>query len=212
MKLSAEQIQKIDIILEILGLDFLDFKLEIKDHIASQTEDLCNERNFSFEEALPLVLKEWQPNLLLKDSWISNKRTFPKIVVDGIHKRYLIYHFITVPLLLAFLILYPMYNYILETDSINQIMLLISMSLFLLLSGLRYLIYKTKSETSYSYEFNRIYKLATLILVFDMFAYFVLNRHNIIFWKAFFLVYVPFAIYSYYKHNQFCKRFKKFIA
>ena len=38
MKLSAEQIEKIDTILEKLGLDFLDFKLEIKDHIASQTK------------------------------------------------------------------------------------------------------------------------------------------------------------------------------
>ena len=74
MKLNTEQLEKLDVILEKLGLDFLDFKLEIKDHIAAQIEDLCEKQNISFEEALPKVLKEWEPSLILKSSsWISNK-------------------------------------------------------------------------------------------------------------------------------------------
>ena len=51
MKLSIEQIEKIDRILEKLGVDFLDFKLEIKDHIACQTEELGQEKKI-------LVLKK----------------------------------------------------------------------------------------------------------------------------------------------------------
>ena len=111
MKLSPEQIEKIDIILEKLGLDFLDFKLEIKDHIASQTEELCEEQNITFEEALLLVLKEWEPNLLLKSSiWISNKRSFSAVVINGIRKRYYIYNGIAIPIILLFFQLHYTYK------------------------------------------------------------------------------------------------------
>ena len=106
MKLTKEQLAKIDYILEKLGLDFLDYKLEVKDHIATQTEDLCEKLNISFEEALPKVLKEWEPSLTLKNSiWISNKRCFSKIIVDGITERYLIYNSIGIFLIILFFVL-----------------------------------------------------------------------------------------------------------
>lgn len=213
MKLSAEQTQKIDTILEKLGLDFLDFKLEIKDHIASQTEDLCNERNFSFEEALPLVLKEWESNLQQKTSiWISNKRSFSTVVLNGIKKRYLIYNSIAIPVILLFFLLHFAYRKQIETDYLHQVMVGFGSILFLILSVFRYFIFKTKEETSYSYEFNRIYKMVAIFWVFDMVFYFSLGISPVDLWKAMIVTYTPIAIYSYYKHNQFCKRFQKFIV
>jgi len=93
MKLTVEQIYKIEEILENHGLEFLDFKLEIKDHIATQTEDLCIKQNISFEEALTNVLKEWESSLVLKESiWISTKRSFSVVVLNSLMKRYIYYN------------------------------------------------------------------------------------------------------------------------
>ena len=123
MKLSIEQIEKIDRILVKLGVDFLDFKLEIKDHIACQTEELGQEKNISFEEALLLVLKEWEPNLLLKSSiWVSNKRSFSLFVLNGIRKRYYIYNSIAIPIILLFFLLQFIYRKEIDTDFLSGIM------------------------------------------------------------------------------------------
>jgi hypothetical protein len=106
MRLTAEQINKIDSILEKLGLDFLDFKLEIKDHIACEVEEEMEMNQSDFNTALILILERWENKLVLSESlFISNKRTFPKIVVDQLFKRFLIYNItLVVSVLLGILI------------------------------------------------------------------------------------------------------------
>jgi hypothetical protein len=212
MKLSPEQIEKIDIILEKLGLDFLDFKLEIKDHIASQTEELCEEQNITFEEALLLVLKEWEPNLLLKSSiWVSNKRCFSLFVLNGIRKRYYIYNSIAIPIILLFFLLQFIYRKEIDTDFLSGIMFGFISIIVLTLLGFRYLIYKKNKETSYSYEFNRICKMVALFWIMNVVFYSLIGISPIIIWNAMIVAYSPIAFYSYYKHNQFCKHFDKVI-
>jgi len=207
MRLTKEQIEKIDVILEKLGLDFLDFKLEIKDHIASQTEDLCEKQKISFEEALPKVLKVWEPSLLLKSSsWISNKRSFSAIVLDGIKKRYIIYNSITVPIIIGLSTLQFHFMNEFKSESSNNVLLAISIILLTTLSVLRYLISRKKYQTSYSYEFNRIYKMALMFLCFDIFFYYQVGTTPIILFKAMIITYFPIAIYSFFKHKQFQNR------
>ncbi|MBF6641487.1 hypothetical protein IVB69_08340 [Flavobacterium sp. J49] len=213
MKLSTEQIEKIDRILEKLGLDFLDFKLEIKDHIACQTEELREEKNISFEEALPLVLKEWEPNLLLKSSiWVSNKRSFSVFVLNGIRKRYYIYNSIAIPIILLFFLLHFIYRKEIDTDFLSGVMLGFISIILPILLGFRYLIYKKNKETSYSYEFNRICKMVSLFWMIDVVFYFLIGIAPIIIWNAMIVAYSPIAFYSYYKHNQFCKHLDEVIA
>lgn len=212
MKLTPEQIEKIDIILEKLGLDFLDFKLEIKDHIASQTEELCEEQNITFEEALLLVLKEWEPNLLLKSSiWISNKRSFSAVVINGIRKRYYIYNGIAIPIILLFFQLHYIYRKEIDTDFLSSILFGFSSILLLTLSGFRYSIFKVNKQTSHSYEFNRIYKMVALFWMFDAVFYSLIGTNPIIIWNAMIVSSTPIAFYSYYKHSQFCKHIDKVI-
>lgn len=207
MKLSAEEIAKIDGILVNHGLDFLDFKLEIKDHIATQTEELCTKQNIIFEEALPKVLKEWETSLVLKESiWISTKRSFSVIVLNTIKKRYIYYNSI---FLLVFIVLSIFYFFNMEefeTTNIKNIMFVTSTVLFLFLSSLQYLISLNKQETSYSYEFSRIYKMATIFWFFDVASYFVRGIYPNILWKAMVVAYFPIAIYCFIKHIQFKKR------
>jgi hypothetical protein len=107
MKLTVEQIDKIDVILDKLGLDFLDIKLEVKDHIACQVEEEMKLNHSDFNATLLLVLNQWEKKLVLKESlFISNKRTFPKIVVDQLFKRFLIYNISLVVSVLAMSLVY----------------------------------------------------------------------------------------------------------
>ena len=93
MKLTAEQIDKIDVILDKLGLDFLDIKLEVKDHIACQVEENMRSGEVTFDVSLTEVLKCWESKLVLRESWlISKKKSFPKIVIQRLFNRFLIYN------------------------------------------------------------------------------------------------------------------------
>ena len=58
MELTAEQLDYIDRFLEQQKLDFLDFKLEVKDHLACETEVLMRKETLPFEEAFVIVSKK----------------------------------------------------------------------------------------------------------------------------------------------------------
>ncbi len=85
MQLTFSQHDAIDRFLEQHQLDFLDFMLEVKDHLATATEELMKEKEIPFEEAFPLAAKAWETELLVKKYWlISNERLFPNFVIQRI--------------------------------------------------------------------------------------------------------------------------------
>lgn len=207
MKLTNEQLHKIDEILKNHGLDFLDFKLEIKDHIASQTEDLCKEQDLSFEKALPMVLEQWKPHLRLSESlWISNKKSFPRIVITGLRKRYLFYNFISAALMILFFAI-DIFKF--KDVQINNLYVFFGFGLlWLIFSFFRYTIYKTGIKTSYSYEFNRMYLLISLMFGFGGILLFSLGENPTMVWNVVILAYTPTTLYSYFKHRQFEKQYQ----
>lgn len=207
MKLTVEQIDKIDIILDKLGLDFLDFKLEIKDHIACEVEKEMQLNQSDFNATLLLVLKQWEDKLVLTESlFISNKRTFPKIVVDQLFKRFLIYN-----IALAFSILFGAIIYInFLKDLVNDSLYVnffkwIFISCFFIFSVFKLIIYLKKIKTSYSYMFNQNFWFLTLYFVF------------VFLWDSSFMNFIsfslliiisPFLIYSFYKHQYFINKYE----
>lgn len=207
MKLTVEQIDKIDVVLDKLGLDFLDFKLEIKDHIACEVEEEIEMNQSDFNSAFILVLERWESKLVLTESLlISNKRSFPKIVIDQLFKRFLIYN-----ITLAVSILFGVLIYInFLKDFVNDSLYVnffnwIFISCFLIFSAFKLIIYFKKIKTSYSYMFNQNFWLFTLYFVFvflwDTSFMSVLT----------FLVLIaisPFLMYSFYKHLHFVKKYQ----
>ena len=153
------------------------------------------------------MLKEWEPSLLLKTNiWISNKRSFSSIVLDGIKKRYLIYNSITLPIIVGLMFLQFHFVNEFQSKSLNNLLLTISTIAVITLSLFRYLISLKNHQTSYSYEFNRIYKMALMFLCFDLFFYYQLGTTPIILFKAMIITYFPIALYSFFKHKQFHDR------
>lgn len=207
MKLTVEQINKIDIILEKLGLDFLDSKLEIKDHIACQVEEEMELNQSDFNEALLLVLKQWEDKLVLTESlFISNKRTFPKIVVDQLFKRFLIYNIALAVSILFGAIIYINFlkDFVNDSPYVNFFKW-IFISCFFIFSIFKLIIYLKKIKTSYSYMFNQNFWFLTLYFVF------------VFLWDSSFMNFIsfslliiifPFLIYSFYKHQYFINKYQ----
>ena len=207
MKLTAEQINKIDSILEKLGLDFLDFKLEIKDHIACEVEEEMETNQSDFNSAFILVLERWESKLVLSESlFISNKRSFPKIVIEQLFKRFLIYNItLLVSISLGALIYINLLkDFVNESPFINSLKW-IFISCFFIFSILKLIIYIKKIKTSYSYMFNQNFWLLTLYFVFV----FLWDSSFMNFFSFSLLIIIsPFLIYSFYKHQHFINKYK----
>lgn len=84
MKLSTEQIAKIDETLVLKGVVYEDIKLELIDHIASDIEDKIENQGLDFDKALKKSFNE-RRNILKTSSapfWLGNFYDGPKIVID----------------------------------------------------------------------------------------------------------------------------------
>ncbi len=206
MKLATEQIDKIDVILDELGLDFLDIKLEIKDHIACQVEENMSSREISFDESLIDVLKCWKSKLILRDSWlISSKKSFPKIVIQKLFKRFLIYN----ATLLFFLIL-SFYFFFSNKESIygsiffSKYSTIICSCFFAVYSIFWVKMYFQKIKTSYFYQFKQNFSLLFLLQF-----YLVVSGPSVNYLVfSIQIILTPFLLHTFYKHQQFIKKYK----
>jgi hypothetical protein len=207
MKLTVEQIDKIDVILDKLGLDFLDIKLEVKDHIACQVEENMRSREVTFDDSLIEVLKCWESKLVLEESWlISKKKSFPKIVIQRLFKRFLIYNISVV--LFVILSYFFFQNY---KQTINDFVLfskystIIYSCFFGIYSILWVKMYFQKIKTSYFYQFKQNFYLLFLFQFYSILSLGTLMNY---FCLSMLLILTPFQLYTFYKHQQFIKKFK----
>ena len=93
MKLTTEQIDQIDTFLERNDVKYLDIKLELLDHIASQIEALMSDQNSSFEEAFTKITTHWKPRFRSSTSFLIGLfYSFPQIVLDRLLARMKKYH------------------------------------------------------------------------------------------------------------------------
>ena len=206
MKLSAEQLDLIDCYLEQRKVDYLDFKIELKDHLACETEMSMENEKLTFEDAFSKIQNNWSYDLAeAKFTWIfNNKRTYPKIVFKKIRNRFIVFFSLT--LVFAFLVgCFPNYFEILTTyiSPYNSVIkYAIVFICFISLLGFLKLNVLHKNKTSYSGMFNQILYstisfIALIFIIDDLFLmgiYFVMYSF-------------PFLIYYYWKHQQFVKKY-----
>ncbi|WP_396197313.1 hypothetical protein [Flavobacterium sp.] len=207
MKLNAEQIDKIDVILDKLGLDFLDIKLEVKDHIACQVEENMRSGEVTFDASLIEVLKCWESKLVLEESWlISKKKSFPKIVIQRLFKRFLIYN--TSVVLFVILSYFFFQNY---KQTINDFVLfskystIIYSCFFGIYSILWVKMYFQKIKTSFFYQFKQNFSLLFLFQFYSVLSFSTLMNY---FCLSMLLILTPFQLYTFYKHQQFINKYK----
>jgi hypothetical protein len=207
MKLTVEQIDKIDIILDKLGLDFLDIKLEVKDHIACQVEENMRSGEVTFDASLIEVLKCWESKLVLRESWlISKKKSFPKIVIQRLFKRFLIYN---VTLVLFMILSYYFFQNFRQSINDSVFFLKYSKILYSSFFGVFLIfwliMYFQKTKTSYFYQFKQNFYLVLLFQFYIVFlGSFVMNYMGL----SLVLILTPFLFYTFYKHQQFINKYK----
>ena len=205
MKLTKEQLDIIDSYLEKRSLDYLDFKIEIKDHLACEIEALMQNENVTFEEAFQIIQKEWHNHLAdAKWSWmINHKRTFPKIVFKKIRNRFILFYaFIPIYILMIFIFpkdIEDFSNYISNNNGLKSSIFLMGI---IILYGLVKLNILKKNKTSYSGFFNKISYSSISFIALSV----IIN--NLFFIGVYFVLYsFPFLIYYYFKHQQFVKKY-----
>lgn len=209
MKITKEQIDYIDAYLVKKGVTYLDVKLEIIDHIASEIEEKIELENLLFDDAFNLVIKKWQYQFVQRSSfWVGAIYSFPKAVLDKIVTRAKL----TTIYSLVFIVLWlTLYGYF-ETQ-LNKILAPFSQaieisSIAVTLSVLSIIIYiNIKSKpTSFRFLVNQ----SSPIL---MFVFFILMLDNQVVQLQFFY----FAILSFYSfyifrnfisHRNFIKKIK----
>jgi hypothetical protein len=196
------QLDLIDRFLDQHQLDFLDFKLEIKDHLATATEEFMKDKEIPFEEAFPLAAKAWESELLVKKYWlISNERLFPSFVIQRI-KNKVAFHY-GVVILLALFSIYFFSSLPIEKQSFfNYGVGFCGIVYFLL----RRIMNIKKTKTSYRFHFDYFHLPVLLV-----FAYFFVLKSSFTYVNFIgFLVIAnfPFTIYYFVKHQQFVKKYQ----
>lgn len=202
MRLTHLQLDLIDRFLDQHQLDFLDFKLEIKDHLATATEELMKDKEIPFEEAFLFVVEPWKNEFQVKKYWlISNERLFPNFVIQRI-KHKVAFHY-GVVLTLAIIVAVFSSNYLNQNQALLKYCVGLCGIIYFLL---RRIMNKKKVKTSYRFHFDYFY--LPVLLVFADFFVFQLAVTYANFIGFLVLANFPFTIYYFLKHKQFVKKYQ----
>jgi hypothetical protein len=207
MNLSKVQIYYIDAYLVKKGIKYLDVKLEMVDHIASEIETKTDQEDISFNDALLLVMKKWQYQFNDSRSfWTGIAITYPKIVLDKMllnMKIASIYTFVFMLIGLSFFAYFQKeLNEVLQSFSAE--IELVCFLLLTLIVTIIIMINIKKQSTTFSFFINRS---ASIIPI----GFFVLLLDEEVVQLQFFYVLILFfqfahMLKNYYLHRNFIKK------
>ena len=229
MKLTQEQIAVIDENLVLNKVVYDDIKLELTDHIASEIEEKMMANDISFEVALEEGFEKWDEQLSLKSNlfWAPFWLEGPKVLMDKwikeSKKQFLFC------LLLSVLITFITAKVIMQYKSkmvlniLDQGYEILMVLTILLLSIGRYIVYKSKIKTAYSFMFNVhcigciiIFTLQLLRLEFDYNSIFMMDQKfemrrlfSTLFMNVLYFNYGVYTFYFLQKHFEFIRKLAK---
>lgn len=155
MELTKKQIQRINTYLDVKGIKFIDFRIEIFDHILSQIEQKLEIENTDFETIFYQVTDEWNKQLNAGSSFLFGWTYLaPKTVIKKakkIHKKLYtkVALLISIPIFLGMILNLSLFKIVLDT--VNSKGLIIA-SVFSIIS--MFIVYKSRREinkTVYSF-------------------------------------------------------------
>jgi hypothetical protein len=216
MKLTTEQIAKIEETLVLNGLIYDDIKLEVTDHIASEIEAETEEKEISFETAFKKAFEKWRVQLQPSSSfWVGLIYSAPGIVMKRwksttIRQQLLSLFIATLPTM----VLIGLFNIYNKPTAIDYAIQGLSLTFFCLTLYCRVIIWKSKRKTSFSLMFNKNSNLILYFLILwgsgiaplrmdvDNVSHTVFGSFLI----SWLFVYLVFNLQLAYKHFQFEKK------
>ena len=208
MKLTTEQLAIISDYIDYCGIKEIDIKLELVDHIATQTEEAIVMDEVSFEQALRKVMANWYPLFTKEKSFhIGLFYTFPKIVMKKIEARvkktyiYLVISFILWTLLTFVLKLEFSINEI-TNSVVNFVSIAIGIAIVSILIRINF---KTK-PTTYRFLVNQSSPIL-LLLLFIIYAFDTEMNSLKIYFMALVFVQFVFMCINFKNHIKCIKKY-----
>jgi len=232
MKLSKEQIAKIDETLVLNKVVYDDIKLELTDHIASDIEEIMVNQEISFGVALKEAFEKWRLQLKPRAAgfWTPEKRRFlfsertvePKLIMDKLEKisKKNFFNIILLSIIITSLTfaLVKMYDSETVLNAFNEVCKSLCLILIALLLSGRILMFKIKGATTFGYLFKTEFFRIIWMPFFNLFLLsdtdFLLkpisNKHFfIIALFALGLVRALLSLQFLYKHFEFERKLSK---
>lgn len=229
MKLTVEQIYKIEETLVLNGVVYDDIKIELTDHIASDIEEVMINQGVDFKTALINSFDKWEVQLRPASNafWTPFWLNGPKLFIDKWVKEskkqsiYWLLLSVFITFTTIWIIMQSKSNkFLVQLEQGYQILLIV-LIVFLFIG--RYLVYKSKTKTIFSYMFNVNSVVSVLILAillisieFDSYFIFAINQKFImkrlfftVFSNIWYIVYSIYSFYFLYNHFQFERKLSK---
>ena len=171
MKLTVNQIERIDKTLTINGIIYDDLKLEIIDHIASEIEAELKEKDFDFETVFVKVFERWKKEFVptTYGFWLGYFYSGPKIYMDRFLK-FTKNEYKWGVILIVFAVLIKLFNYDIyltyEYSSLLTVIVKVLVAgLFVIFVLGRLLLLKSRFISTYSEMFKKRTYLTVLYFV-----------------------------------------------
>ncbi|WP_064966807.1 hypothetical protein [Tenacibaculum ovolyticum] len=151
MELTKEQIQRVEKYLDKKGVKFIDFRIEIFDHIISQIEQKLAIDNADFKTVFYQVTNEWNKQLDETSSWFFGFiYPAPKVVINRAKKIFKKYLFLAyLQMIVTYLVVF---NSKLELNKTFSYLIFFVLIILLLISIFyTFKIWKSKQKTVYSF-------------------------------------------------------------
>ena len=209
MKLSKEQIQRVHKYLDVKGVKFIDFRIEILDHIISQIEQKLAIENTNFETVFYQVTDNWNKQLNNTTSWLFGfAYPAPKIVIKKAKKVFTTYFLLSfLPILVAFLIV--LISKMMLNEVLGYLTVALTIMLLIVSSFYTFKIWKSKEKTVYNFI------IKTQLLNFIVMPLIIISNSIIDFINVGILGYMIVTTYAvrlfYIKHQQEKERYKSLV-
>ncbi len=172
MKLTTDQISKVEETLVLNHIQYDDIKLELTDHIASEIEEKISVEGVSFEITFHEVFENWKEQLRPSSSrWLGKQYLLPKIIMDKWIKNTKKQQKMT--LLISFIsaIVFTTIARTINNEEVFDYYRIFFRTILILELGLimvgKYIIWKSNYKTTFSY-FYKTNSFSVIIFLFFM--------------------------------------------
>jgi hypothetical protein len=214
MKLTTEQVEDIENILNQKGIKYDDLKFEIVDHIASEIENEMEKSDTNFVETIALVFSRWEPEFKPTNIFFFFK-SYPKFYKDKLLKIIKIQGLSTAVLSSLFLILFYFFSDVIQsTDYLFWLKKILQISYVVTILTLLIIKFLNSKVTTFTFYRSM---LDTRFPVFFCWLFILFNnnipkginsQHIFVVMIGFVLIYFISTIYFGLKHYQFVQKIK----
>lgn len=216
MELTKQQLQRVEHYLNVKGIDYVDFRLEVLDHIISDIETKMQNESLDFETTFYSVTDKW--NIYLKQTsspYFGVQYTLPKIVLKKAKKSFRKYFFL---FFLAYLIPYILVDKIsiILSKDVEKGLILIFQTVTVLSFILFVYLFIKKSQNRIKTTYSFILKTQSVNILIGTFVFLdfnsvsqegILNPFNVGLLSCF--IFTTYCYFHFYKkHKEVIKKYK----